>query len=618
MPPLFAQETDLGPYREYQQLQQIIRNGDLPQARAFVEDQLQYTHPFLMRKMRLDLAEAFYRHHDFTAAKYWANRVLSDGPNDVFTPRAYRLFVLMAMENRESQTALTTYGKMISQYPESDLSLALFKSMQKLFGRSFELADCFSGADPFYTYLTGLLAHQKNELLLTQSRYFLRAYPRDPRIGHIYYGMGLSFFSQGHFRDAVRAFELSTTREKDPKWLSRAYFMGAVSALHGQNPLAVIWLDKVIDYAQGTAMESAAYYWLCKYYQATHNSAKLAQTEAAFRTQWGNSPEWAQLIFEKEWDALRLEAKQGVPMAIIEPHFAKALGQPLLAQKLRGFYAQQGDTLPQGILNYPLHFHTLSLLKVAVSADESLPESIRALDHKLATLHQMGLGQVADEEVRSLKGQQPDTPKGLSLRYWYGTLVAKFTTWIEQGHPILPAIDLELNQAQRWPIPKFLLHLLYPRPYWNWITHYAKVFHVDPYLVLAIMREESNFNPTAVSRVKARGLMQIMPKTGHDVAFRLGKRWTGPDSLDDPKTNIELGTYYIAWLRRQLKGPLYTTIAAYNAGPLVTAGWIKSKKYDSAQAFIDAIPYTETQVYIHKVMSSYMIYKLLYEGKDPN
>ena len=84
------------------------------------------------------------------------------------------------------------------------------------------------------------------------------------------------------------------------------------------------------------------------------------------------------------------------------------------------------------------------------------------------------------------------------------------------------------------PVP--LLKFLYPRPYWAAIQRYSRKYQVDPYLVLALIREESQFDPLAQSRTYDKGLMQLRPQIAQDVARRLGLKWSTID-LNDPEIN---------------------------------------------------------------------------------
>jgi soluble lytic murein transglycosylase len=131
---------------------------------------------------------------------------------------------------------------------------------------------------------------------------------------------------------------------------------------------------------------------------------------------------------------------------------------------------------------------------------------------------------------------------------------------------------------------------------------------VDPYLVTAIIREESQYDWQAVSRVGAIGLMQVMPGTANKVAQRLGLPAVGRDDLFDQETNIQIGVHYVEQLLEQFSGNVALTIASYNAGPIVVESWIALHPGRSQDEFIELIPYQETRQYVKRVLRSYREY----------
>jgi soluble lytic murein transglycosylase len=131
---------------------------------------------------------------------------------------------------------------------------------------------------------------------------------------------------------------------------------------------------------------------------------------------------------------------------------------------------------------------------------------------------------------------------------------------------------------------------------------------VDPYLVAAIIREESQYDWQAVSRVGAIGLMQVMPGTANAVAQRLGLPVIGRDDLFDQETNIRIGVHYVGQLLEQFSGNVALTIASYNAGPLVVTNWMSQHPGRSQDEFVELIPYQETRQYVKRVLRSYREY----------
>ena len=131
---------------------------------------------------------------------------------------------------------------------------------------------------------------------------------------------------------------------------------------------------------------------------------------------------------------------------------------------------------------------------------------------------------------------------------------------------------------------------------------------VDPYLVAAIIREESQYDWRAVSRVGAIGLMQVMPGTANNVAQRLGLPAVGRDDLFDQETNIRIGVHYVEQLLEQFSGNVAHTIASYNAGPMAVGSWIALHHGRSQDEFVELIPYQETRQYVKRVLRSYREY----------
>lgn len=131
---------------------------------------------------------------------------------------------------------------------------------------------------------------------------------------------------------------------------------------------------------------------------------------------------------------------------------------------------------------------------------------------------------------------------------------------------------------------------------------------VDPFLIAAIIREESQYDLKAVSRVGAIGLMQVMPATANTVAQRIGIPPVGRDDLFDQETNIRIGVRYVEQLLEQFSGNLVYTIAAYNAGPVVVNSWRDQHGSYSQDEFVEMIPYQETRQYVKRVLRSYREY----------
>lgn len=152
-----------------------------------------------------------------------------------------------------------------------------------------------------------------------------------------------------------------------------------------------------------------------------------------------------------------------------------------------------------------------------------------------------------------------------------------------------------------------LWSLAYPQAYWPAVRDAAETAGIDPYLVLAVMREESTFDPRAVSPAGAVGLLQLMPTTASVVA-RAAMR---PVDLMDPQTNILTGTQFLGGQLRSFRGDVVLALAAYNAGPFAARRIARRPRTDP-DVFLESIAIAETRFYVQHVLQTYGIYRWLY------
>ncbi|HEY2994221.1 MAG TPA: transglycosylase SLT domain-containing protein [Methylomirabilota bacterium] len=160
-------------------------------------------------------------------------------------------------------------------------------------------------------------------------------------------------------------------------------------------------------------------------------------------------------------------------------------------------------------------------------------------------------------------------------------------------------------------LPRAFWEMLYPFGWRDDVTAAAQRTGLDPFLVAAVVREESSYYPRAVSRTGARGLMQLQPSTARPMAEHRGLAFAGGELLDDPRSNIDIGTRFLADLLQDFKDPRLA-LAAYNAGPARVRGWWKARRTSDLEAFIEQIPFDETRLYVKRVMLSWEEYRRVY------
>ncbi len=189
---------------------------------------------------------------------------------------------------------------------------------------------------------------------------------------------------------------------------------------------------------------------------------------------------------------------------------------------------------------------------------------------------------------------------------------------LEQG--LLPAAA---KLAQRWRAPALAiatvakanhwddLELRFPLEYSREIGQNAAERQLDPAIIYGLVRQESAFDSQADSPAGAKGLMQVMPQTGRQIAADLRDRWGDDDSLFQPDLNLKYGAFYFKKLLGQFNGHYALAAAAYNAGASKIKRWLPSGRSQPADIWIENIPYKETRGYV----ASVLMYSLIYQQR---
>jgi soluble lytic murein transglycosylase len=161
-------------------------------------------------------------------------------------------------------------------------------------------------------------------------------------------------------------------------------------------------------------------------------------------------------------------------------------------------------------------------------------------------------------------------------------------------------------------MPRPYWEMLFPRPWWQDVKRYSDDNRLDPYLVASLIRQESEFNPVAISPANAFGLMQILPSVGSKLAKGMKLRPFSNDMLLMPETNVRLGTRYFKELLDKYNGKVEYALAAYNAGTDRVQEWQSRGTYRDTAEFVESIPFTETREYVQAIMRNTNVYRRLY------
>ena len=169
------------------------------------------------------------------------------------------------------------------------------------------------------------------------------------------------------------------------------------------------------------------------------------------------------------------------------------------------------------------------------------------------------------------------------------------------------------TQVEFSDLPEEFWDYLYPRAYLKLIETQARLNHLDPYLVMGLIRQESAFTPHADSVSDARGLMQVLPKTAALIRHTSRTRVVG-QRLYDPNYNVRVGCVFLAGLMKDFDNRPELAMAAYHAGDFRVNDWVKKYSFPDSATFLESIPIPATRVYVEQVLRDAVIYRQLLTG----
>ncbi|MBV9578472.1 MAG: transglycosylase SLT domain-containing protein, partial [Chloroflexi bacterium] len=227
---------------------------------------------------------------------------------------------------------------------------------------------------------------------------------------------------------------------------------------------------------------------------------------------------------------------------------------------------------------------------------------------RAATLLNLGLATEAGWEVDGVVGQYAQTKDVAHM-----SAVADWTT----AHD-LPELTLKIGKQMRDLValegmPRALQKQVYPAGWGDIVAQQATAYHIDPLLMLAVIRQESAFDPRAQSGAQARGLTQVVPTTARNIASHVGDPDFELEDLFKPSVSVEFGSYYLSQLLGEFKGEVFPTLAAYDAGGGNVNTWIRHYG-DDPDLLVEQIPFEETQMYLRVVYENYWHYERLWRN----
>lgn len=267
---------------------------------------------------------------------------------------------------------------------------------------------------------------------------------------------------------------------------------------------------------------------------------------------------------------------------------------------------KQQNVTPQKVAQGSLLEKAITNIKSATPLAETATEKATPYLQKAEQLHEIGLSDLAFTELEIARKDAPNShiinfaiakihrDKGENFR-----AVAA----LQRAHP-----DYSIYQGNE--VSQEVYDIFFPLIEWETIKAEATRHGLDPYTVAGLIRQESVFDPRARSRANALGLMQLLPSTGQLVARKQGVGKITNEQLYNPQLNIKLGTAYLAEMLNKF-GKIEYAAAAYNGGPGRVDKWLNTLP-SNIEDWVEAIPITETRLYVFGVMRNSAQYRRIY------
>ena len=382
----------------------------------------------------------------------------------------------------------------------------------------------------------------------------------------------------------------------------KAKFLLLLAAAHvdrGRIDAAVSTYRQAAD-AAGVSPVAADALWQIGWLQYTEG--RYAEALRAFDESRGRQPVGPSVAQALYWKARSLE-KMGERQKALETF------QSICGEALYSYYCQIGRTRSAwaGTNGHePAGVNRLILSEAPEPEDLALVTDIHY--QRATELRALGWQHEAAEELAMLilrAGQDR------SAVLWLARLLNS-TGEYSRALSLVRTFFADVVERGGSAVAKTFWELAYPGGYFPVIRALPANQRTDAHLVTAVIREESAYNPNAVSVAGALGLMQVMPQTGQKIAAELGSPNFTRDRLFEPCYNIRLGSWYLRHLADKFGNNLVYVIAAYNAGPEVVSKWMQQARDKEQDEFVESIPYIETRNYVKKVLRSYQEYKRIY------
>lgn len=636
----------LSDYILYGRIRSALGTGDaslaLSLAGRFLND---YPESILTSRVRMERVRAHLSLKEFPAARAEAEDLLYQEEDPERTRQVSWMLGASYEGEGNGKAALGVYQRLAYEAPATPEGEEAEQRMRRL----IEAAGMRPEPPDEELYLASVRALDqalKFDRVIEVSSAFQRDYPRGPGLEEALLLKAKALMKRGRAKEGQELYErLAQSGGTAAVRGEAAYQIGSYLWNRHENSRAMRTFKRLIRKQSGSEWGLKAHYALGRIYE---EEAELSHARKAYLKIGKIAPRHP-LAAEGAWRAGWVEYKAGrykeadrFFALCMEKYrdsdvFADALYWKGRCEEARGEVVEAKKAFLRLVQDFGWDFYGVMARDRLRSQGDLIPEpsdpgvtggpagdlhalgsdAVPAFSYHLARAEELiriGFFAEAGEEVRALQSVRPKTP-GVSClianlyeksRNFYDSV-----RWISVAGGSACGLKPGTDSAS-------YMRYLYPLAFWETVRKESEKFGLDPFLVLAVMRQESLFQADVVSSADARGLMQIIPSTAETIARELAMQGFTPDSLFHSETNITFGSWYLSSLMKRSEGDLVRLLSSYNAGESQSDRWWDQNKHLALDERIESITYRETKGYVKKVLRNLENYKRLYQDLSPD
>ncbi|MDX6402842.1 MAG: soluble lytic murein transglycosylase [Blastocatellia bacterium] len=588
------------------------REAMLQDARLFLQDGQAAAIPAALRQLAAK---------DDAAALLLTAKAYEQSGNSTSALAGYRRVYFFAPASAEAAEAATSIARLNSTTAAASAEEAIARA-EKLFGakRFSEAYDAYTNAFNSFPSSANVTLQARRVTAAANARRFpdaasaLNASP--VAVGEAraeaMFNLALAYGRAKQWGPARTTADELHRAFPNSAWTMRAFAQVGQLAEDGKNGVdASYFYRAAVNFYPGAAEVAPAQFYLA--WQAhegknfaessrllTEHLANYADRNTDFR---GKAAYWAARDSERSG---KLAEARAIYQGLQARYDANWYGY--LAQKRLDTMNRNGNVPRKEFSTDSLIGRAVENLKTVTVAEETAGANE---DERIAKADQLAIIGTEDwalEELNVAASAAPASPRvnlAIARIYRARNDNVQALNILKRSYPDYSQMKPEEMRKDEWDV-------FYPLAYWDIISQSARARSLDPYQVAGLIRQESVFNPRAVSSARAYGLMQLVVPTGVVTAKKYGiDRAVTVDSLFEPRLNIQLGT---AFLKEQIDkyGRIEYVAAAYNAGPGRVVQWRASLPLELDE-WAEAVPFRETRLYIQGVVRNTLQYKRLYD-----